>query len=372
MLQADSTFAAAAPGRVNLIGEHVDYCGGYVLPFALDRYVLAAACPNGTRTARIASTLEPNPVTLNLEAPQAPGQPKWANYIRGVIAGFQQRGIEVPGFDAFFVSSLPIGCGLSSSAALECAAGTLIEHLIGDTLPRRDLARLCQQAERDFAGVPCGIMDQYTSVFAEQDKLVQIDCLHETAELIPFLRDDVTMLVANTRVLHSLSDGSYAERRRDTEEALAILGAPTWRELTPEDIEAAKEKLGNVLYRRARHVVTESLRTLEVSDAMRRGDFAAIAEPLAAGHASLRDDFEVTCRELDLMIEIANELGPEKGVLGARMTGGGFGGSVVVVCLTDHAIEICERLHQRYLAQTGIVPQIFASRPARGAHVFAY
>ena len=185
-LQAKATITAAAPGRVNLIGEHIDYCDGFVMPFAIDRYIVIAGCANGTSQARITSALSEEIVTLDLTQPQETGEPKWANYLRGVIRGFQDRGHQIPGFDAYILSSIPGGAGLSSSAALECATATFLEGLLDTVLDTKEKALLCQKAEHDFAHVPCGIMDQFASAFGKANRLVLIDCQTGEPELVPF------------------------------------------------------------------------------------------------------------------------------------------------------------------------------------------
>lgn len=364
----EATLTAAAPGRVNLIGEHIDYCDGFVMPFALDRAVVIAAAPNGSGEARIGSAAG-DTATIPLDQPVEPGQPKWANYVRGVIRGFQDRGIVVPGFDAWVVSSVPMGAGLSSSAALECATATLLEGLLGTPLATREKALLCQRAEHVFAGVPCGIMDQFASAFGQTDRLVLIDCRSGEPSLVPFTDPCLTVLVANTNVHHELTDGGYAARRKNTEDGLAILGKASWRDVTMADVEAAWDRLGDPVNRRARHVVGEIARTVAAARALEAGDVEALGPLMAASHDSLRADFEVSCPELDTMVEIARSIGRSGGVIGARMTGGGFGGSTVTLCDSGRAEAIAARLQADYRAATGITPEIFASRPSTGARL---
>ena len=364
----EATVTAAAPGRVNLIGEHIDYCDGFVMPFAIDRYIVMAAAANDSREGRIGST-NGEPVTLDLDKRKEPALPKWANYIRGVIRGFQDRGHTIPGFDAFIMSSVPLGAGLSSSAALECAAATLLEGLLDTVLDTKEKALLCQKAEHDFAGVPCGIMDQFASAFGKANKLVLIDCRSGEPELVPFDNPDLTVIIANTKVHHELSDGGYAARRKNTEDALAVIGKASWRDVEMADVEARWDQLGDPVNRRARHVVGEIARTVAAAKALEANDFEALGPLMAASHDSLRDDFEVSCKELDAMVEIARAIGRSGGVLGARMTGGGFGGSTVTLCESSKAPQIAATLQREYEAATGIAPEIFASRPSEGAHL---
>ena len=367
--QAKATITAAAPGRVNLIGEHIDYCDGFVMPFAIDRYIVIAGHANGTSEARIRSASADDIAILNVTEPQVPSEPKWANYLRGVIRGFQDRGHHIPGFDAYILSSVPGGAGLSSSAALECAMATFLEGLLDTRLQTREKALLCQKAEHDFAHVPCGIMDQYASAFGKPNRLVLIDCQTGEPELIPFENPDLTVLISNTMVHHELSDGSYAERRKQTEDGLAILGKASWRDVTAADVQGNWEKLSEPIHRRARHVVGEISRTIAAAAALARNDFETLGPLMAASHDSLRDDFEVSCHELDIMVEIARKIGRNGGVIGARMTGGGFGGSTVTLCESRKAAEIASTLATEYEKATGIAPQIFASRPSQGAHL---
>ncbi len=368
-LNTAATVTAAAPGRVNLIGEHIDYCDGFVMPFAIDRYIVIAGCANGTAEARICSNIFPEMAVFNVDEPQQIGAPKWSNYLRGVIRGFQDRGHHIPGFDAFIISSIPGGAGLSSSAALECATATFLEGLLDTVLDTREKALLCQKAEHDFALVPCGIMDQFASAFGKPNRLILIDCQSGEPELVPFENPDLTVIIANTMVHHELSDGGYAARRKHTEDGLAIIGKASWRDVTEADVAAAWERLGDPVNRRARHVVGEIARTVAAANALERNDFEALGPLMAASHDSLRDDFEVSCEELDIMVEIARKLGREGGVIGARMTGGGFGGSTVTLCESHKATEIAAALATEYAAATGITPQIFASRPSQGAHL---
>lgn len=364
-----ATHVAAAPGRVNLIGEHIDYCDGFVLPFAINRYVVIAARPVAQPSVRLFSAQSGAMEQVDLSRPLVAEGASWSHYVRGVLQGFRSWGLEVGGFDACIVSSLPMGAGLSSSAALECAVAAVVESLLRVTLNPVEKALLCQKAEHDFAHVPCGIMDQFASTLGEEGKLVYIDCAAQCVELVPLEDEALTVLIANTCVSHQLNDGAYAERRRATEVALATLGGKSWREVSHVDLQRQWYQLGDPLNRRARHVISETLRTMEAVQCLKQGKINRLGALMRASHVSLRDDFEVSCEELDLMVEIAEKIGAAGGVLGARMTGGGFGGSTVTLCVTQEAEKIAAEMHATYQRLTGITPQIFASRPSRGAHV---
>ena len=361
-----SNTVAVAPGRVNLIGEHIDYCDGFVLPFAIERAIVIAAAQNGTSEIRVATSSDAEGAVIPLGAPQEISDPKWSNYLRGVIEGFRLRGIAVPGFDAFIVSSLPVGAGLSSSAALECAMATLLEGFTGISLGTREKALLAQKAEHDFAGVPCGIMDQFASAFGKEDQLILIDCLTGGTEMVPFADPNLTILVSNTKVSHELSDGGYAARRKSTEDGLAAIGKPSWRDVTLADLEGAAGEMDEVTFRRGRHVVGEIGRTIAAAHALKSRFFATLGGLMYASHDSLRDDFEVSCAELDHLVKTARGL---EGVIGARMTGGGFGGSTVTLCRADKAEAIAAALVASYEAEFGFAPEIFATRPAEGARL---
>ena len=364
----ESTLVSVAPGRVNLIGEHIDYCDGFVLPLAIERYVGIAARPNDSQTARISTTRE-DTIEIDLSKVQEIADPKWSNYLRGIIRGFQDLKYKLPGFDASIVSSVPLGAGLSSSAALECAFATLLEGLVDTVLPIADKALLAQRAEHDFAGVPCGIMDQFASAFGMKNQLILIDCHSSEPEMVPFSDPSLSIIVANTNVSHDLSDGGYSTRRKETEDGLALTGKESWRDVTMEDVYAAQEKMDDRIFRRSRHVVTEIARTAQAVEAFKSYDFSNIGSLMESSHRSLRDDFEVSCDELDLMVALATEIGLEGGVLGARMTGGGFGGSTVTLCHSINAEIIARQMNDRYLALTGIEPLLFVTRPAAGAHL---
>jgi galactokinase len=362
---------AAAPGRVNVIGEHTDYNDGFVLPMAIEFYsVMAADRPvDGREVITLRSTLEPEVATIDLSQPVVPGVPKWGNYPRGVVAGFQARGIQPGGLDVLLHSTVPLGSGLSSSAALEVCTATLLEAVTGTTLDPVEKALLCQKAEHDFAGVPCGIMDQFISALGREGHLLLLDCRTRKTEIVPLHDPSVALLIINTNVKHELSGGEYAERRAQCEEATRNLCVESLRDVSLEQLENGKSKMRELVYRRARHVIGEISRTVRAAGCVRQSDWPAVGQLMYASHEALRDDYEVSCPELDAVVKIAEAIGEQGGVYGCRMTGGGFGGCCVALVKASSVDGITEKIAADYKARTGIAATIFASRPAAGATV---
>jgi galactokinase len=319
-------FLAAAPGRINLIGEHVDYQGGLVLPAAIDLSVFAAAARLDEPVIRLHTSFPgADEVVIPLASLASQSGPAaWANYPIGVLACYQQAGHATGGLAIAFDASLPAGAGLSSSAAFEAATAVIIEQALGIRLPARDRALLCQQAEHRYAGVPCGIMDQLAVNAGQPGHALLIDC--QSLEVSPTpVPDSVAMVVVDSGVKHALADGEYAKRRADCEAAAQTLGVSCLREASPELVISAQTQLGERIFRRARHVVTEVERTRQFAAALAEHHLEEAARLMAASHASLRDDFEVSCDELNTLVEIANGMG----IRGSRMMGGGFGGSTI-------------------------------------------
>ncbi len=363
---------AAAPGRVNVIGEHTDYNDGFVLPMAIERYTVIAAAPSSpdSKKVRIQSSVGDAPVSIDLGHPLKPAKKgTWYNYPRGVLAGFVARGMMPAGFDALIHSTVPLGGGLSSSAALEVSTATLLEAITGKTLEPVEKALLCQKAEHEYAGMPCGIMDQFISVMGRQDHLLLLDCRSRKTELVPMTDSSVELLITNTNVKHELTGGEYAKRRAQCEEAARALGVASLRDVEADTLERARSKMDPVAYRRARHVVGEIERTLHAAEGVRASNWPTVGQLMYASHASLRDDYEVSCPELDAVVEIALSIGPKGGVYGCRMTGGGFGGCTVALVQAEKVGAISERLAAEYEKKTKIKPTLFTSRPAAGATV---
>jgi len=360
----------AAPGRVNVIGEHTDYNDGFVLPMAIERYaVMAADTAAAPGTATIYDIHFKETATVDVSAPVTKGQPKWSNYIRGVFAGFQNRGTKLPALDVAFTSTVPLGGGLSSSAALEVCTATLVEAATGKAIDPIEKALLAQKAEHDYAGVPCGIMDQFISALGREGHLLLLDCRSRRTELVPMNDPSVELLVINTNVKHELGSGEYAKRRAQCEEAAKIMGVPSLRDATADQLERAKGKMTEVVFRRARHVIGEIERTVHAAEGIRQSNWPTVGQFMYASHYALRDDYEVSCKELDVVVEIAEDIGFNGGVYGCRMTGGGFGGCCVALVKSSDVESISKRVAIDYKAKTGIEAAIFSSRPASGATV---
>jgi galactokinase len=360
---------AAAPGRVNLIGEHTDYNDGFVLPMAIERYTLVAGDRNADRQATLHSVTTGETATFSLRTAVKRGEPAWSNYVRGVIAGFQKANKKTGGFDAVIDSTVPFGGGLSSSAALEVATATLLEEISGQKLDPIQKALLCQKAEHDFARVPCGIMDQFASVLAKENHALLLDCRSRVATPVPMTDPKVTVLIINTNVRHKLADGEYAKRRSQCEAAARVLSVPALRDATVKELKSARARMEPVVFRRARHVITENERTVQAARAIQDADWPNVGKLMYASHDSLRKDYEVSCPELDAVVEIAQAIGESGGVIGCRMTGAGFGGCAVSLVATEAVPRITRELGEAYETKTRNQATIFSSRPAAGARI---
>jgi len=360
---------AAAPGRVNVIGEHTDYNDGFVLPMAIGRYtVMAADFAKGP--SNLISIFNPQAGTtaqIDISRKVTRGDPDWSNYIRGVIAGFQDRQVEIPALDIALFSTVPMGAGLSSSAALEVSTATLIEAATGQKIDPIEKALLCQKAEHDFAGVPCGIMDQFISVMGRENNLLLLDCRSRETQLVPVNDPAVAFLIVNTNVKHELSSGEYSVRRQQCEMAARILGVPSLRNAGVNDLAKFQMEKDAVIFRRARHVISEIQRTVDAAKAFEDSDWRLAGQLMYESHDSLRNDYEVSCAELDAVVSIAKEVGENGGVFGCRMTGGGFGGCTVALIKADKMDLVSDKISTEYKRRTGIEAAIFTSRPGPGA-----
>jgi galactokinase len=355
-----------APGRVNLIGEHTDYNEGYVLPFAIDKTARVAIAVRKDSSIRLLSTYGDQGMFVTDVGALDPAAAKgWTKYPLGVIWALQQRGINVPGLDLLLDSNVPLGAGLSSSHAIECAVVSALNELTGADLGPEEMVLATQQAENDFVGAPTGIMDQSASLRGSKGHAVFLDCRDQSVRLVPFEAEPagLVMLVIDTRVSHSHSDGGYASRRAACELGAEVLGVKALRDVTVDDLGEASGLLDEVTFRRVRHVVTENDRVLQTVELLASQGPGSIGALLDASHVSMRDDFEISCPELDLAVDTSRA----NGAIGARMTGGGFGGAAIA--LTPLAAEQQVRTAvERAFSEAGYTaPDIFTVTPAAGA-----
>lgn len=360
---------AASPGRVNLIGEHTDYNNGFVLPMALSNINVVAVAPSPTGKHRWIGSLGDTMIELDPADASKPGDPFWSNYVRGVICMMERRGITVPPVDMLVDSNVPRGGGLSSSAAFEVSVCTALSALCGADISPTERALIGQATEHEFVNVPCGIMDQFISANGRKDHALMLDCKDLSYQLIPMTDPSVSVLVIDSAVKHSLADGGYAARRKNCEEACTILGVPSLREATLDMLEEKKEALGDLCYRRARHVVGENLRVETFANAVRRGDWDAAGVAMRGSHASLKNDFEVSCAEVDTLVGLADTIPSAASVYGARMTGGGFGGCIVALVKSEDVEKVAQEMIEGYRTTLGIETTYLITRPGEGARV---
>ncbi len=370
----------SAPGRVNLIGEHTDYNGGLVLPFAIDRRTYCAVGVRDDRILRVRSATVEGETSIAIDDLSPETLSGWAAYPLGVAWALSQGGQSsqgsqgepgadlsaASGLDIYLTSEVPLGAGLSSSAAIECAVAVALNELWGLGLDRMALARAGRLAENVAVGAPTGIMDQTASLLGEQDHAVFLDCGSETADLVPLHldREQLTVLVVDTRVRHEHATGGYGDRRASCERGAAELNVPSLRFVEESDLPRARGVLDDETYRRVHHVVTESARVAKTVRTLRDEGPQAIGELLLASHASMRDDFEISVPELDLAVESTMR----HGALGARMTGGGFGGSAIALVAAHAVDDIAARVTADFAAAGYAEPRCFAVTPSPGAH----
>ena len=363
---ANPELVAAAPGRVNLIGEHIDYSDGFVLPFAISDTTTVALSRRQDQVIRIASAQKSTEIVETTLAELIPltGE-SWARYALGVLWVMK---IDT-GVDLLIDGRVPLGAGLSSSAALECSIATAVNHLFKKGLSLAELARASQKAENDYVGVPCGIMDQSVSLMAKSGSALLLDCRDLSSENIPFLiaPQGLELLIIDTQAHHKLVDGGYAERRASCERAVAELGITSLRDISVAEYAGRQSELDPVTYIRGFHAVTEMKRVLDAVDALKANNFSRLGDLLNQSHRSLRDDYTVSCPELNLAVDTALE----QGALGARMVGGGFGGSAIALIKSDQ-VKRCETAIQKAFSDAGFkAPRFFTSLPSDGARVIS-
>ena len=360
-----------SPGRVNLIGEHTDYNDGFVFPLAIEPHILLVCRMRDDDTIRLASTLYPNEqASFSIAGEIRIGEPKWANYVKGVAAVFKKAGIPLTGMDVLMSNTLPPGGGLSSSAAIEVGAARALLHYTGTAMDEQRVALLSQEAEH-WAGTPSGIMDQTIVAAGRADHAMLLDCRDYSKRFVPIDSADLRVVIVNSMVKHELSGGEYAERRRQCEEGVAFFKKtdPTikaLRDVTMEQVIAAKSGLSDVVFRRCRHVVGEIARTTEAAEALEHRRYDRFGELMVQSHNSLRDDYEVSTAELDFLVEEAMSV---KGVYGARMTGGGFGGCIVALVQPKRVDDLHTYLAHTFAGRFGLEPTVFVTTACDGASV---
>lgn len=360
------TITAYAPGRVNLIGEHTDYTNGYVLPMAVDLGVTCTVTPRTDRLLAVTSAQFPgDEVRVDVDQVQPGDLQGWATYVVGTAWALREQGVAVPGADIHIDSTVPAGAGLSSSAAVECAVALALLALAGVQMAPREVARVAKRAENEFVGAPTGSMDQVASMLSQRDALLFFDTGLDVTRNVPFPLAEAGfhLLVIDTHIHHQLVTDEYGERRRALEAATEQLGIASLRDL--EDPAVVETLTDPVLRRRARHVVTENARVLRTVELLEVGDIEAVGSILIAGHASLRDDLEVSCRELDVAVEAA----VAAGATGARMVGGGFGGSVIALVPESQVVAVKRGVLDAYAAHGLRAPDFYDVMPADGARL---
>jgi len=370
----NQVIAAKAAGRVNLIGEHTDYNDGFVMPMAIDREMVMVAQANGEQVVRIYSADFDASVEFSLDDIQKDAVETWSNYPRGVLKLLQEQGYPLKGMNLVMSGDVPQGAGLSSSAALEVATVYTAKLVSGFDIDGVETAKLSQKAENTFVGVNCGIMDQFISALGQQDHCLFLDCRSLEYDLVPLpSRDDYKIVICNTAVKRGLVDSKYNERRSQCEEGVRILKEylpeiTALRDVTVEQFEQYKDRLPAVVAARCQHVIYENQRVLDSVKALRAGEIAEFGQYMNESHASLRDLYEVSCPELNLMVDLARMI---PGVVGARMTGAGFGGCTVNLVRADAVDEFLAKVPTEYRAKTGLEPEVYITTAENGAEKIA-
>jgi galactokinase len=359
----------AAPGRVNIIGEHTDYADGFVMPAAIDFATLAAISLRDDKTIAIFSANFDEQVTHSLDHLPSKASHHWSDYPLGVISVLREAGVEIPPFSLTLNGDVPLGAGLSSSASIEVASMAAILSLTGTTIPLPQLARLCQRAENDYVGASTGIMDQFIACCGAKDHALLLDCRSLEYRLAP-IPSHLNLVIANTMVKHSHAGGEYNIRRSEVEEGTALLRShrpeiKLLRDATVEDLQKWGHEMRPDVLKRCRHIITENHRTVTAADGLEAGDLKALGRLMYEAHASYRDDFEASCPEADILVDLAAK---EPGCIGARLTGGGFGGCTVNLVENDNAKAFSLHLRDGYLEATGIESDIYLCHASAGVH----
>ena len=355
----------SAPGRVNLIGEHTDYNEGFVLPFAIDRRTYAAIGLRSDQVAMVASSYSDEVVELEISKIQKDTVSGWSAYPLGVAWSLVQAGAKPQGFDLYVDSNVPVGSGLSSSAAIECSVALGLNDLWGSGFSRSVLAKVGQRAENEIVGAPTGIMDQTASLFGQVDHAVFLDCrtLEAKPTALSLKENGLEIVVMDSGVAHRLTDGGYAARRQSCQEAAEKLSVTSLRDATVESLEASRDILEDVVYKRARHVVTENERVRKTVELLSSSGPKSIGQLMLESHASMRDDFQISIAELDLAVETAMS----QGAIGARLTGGGFGGAAIALIAADKVANLKTAVSDKFREQGFEKPEIFTVTADEGA-----
>lgn len=354
----------ASAGRINLIGEHTDYNGGFVFPGAIDKVIMAELAPNGTDKVKVYSIDINETAEFGLNEEDAPKQ-QWARYIFGVCREIIKRGGTVKGFNAVFAGNVPLGAGLSSSAALEsCFAFALNDMFNDGKIDKFELAKIGQSTEHNYCGVNCGIMDQFASVFGKKDHLIRLDCRSLEYEYFPFKLNGAKLVLVDSKVKHELVDSPYNKRRASCEHVAKTLGVETLRDAEMDDLDRIKDQISEEDYRRARFVIGEKQRVLDVCEALEKGDYDIVGERMYQTHEGLSKDYEVSCVELDYLNDIAKECG----VTGSRIMGGGFGGCTINLVKDDLYDGFIKTVTKKFEERYGHAPKIYDVVISDGAH----
>ncbi|MBK8705822.1 MAG: galactokinase [Saprospiraceae bacterium] len=356
-----------ACGRINIIGEHTDYNDGFVLPAAVDKYLFFAMAENGTDECRFLACdiNEEHNVRLN---ELTPGPKLWANYLMGIIKQFVQDGKGVRGFDCAFGGNLPIGSGMSSSAALECGLAWSLNTMFDGGYSREQLAQLAQRSSHTFVGIPCGIMDQFASLMGKENQLILLDCRSLDYAYIPFDTGNYRVVLLNSKVHHELASSAYSTRVKECREAAAIAGVKSLRELNPEQLEVFRHHMSPTVYNRASYVVAENNRVMAACAALRNGDIMELGRLMFETHDGLRYLYEVSCPEIDLLVDFAKNF---EGVIGARVMGGGFGGCTINLVHKDVLDNYIAQASAHYLQHTGIRTEAYFTASVNGTELLA-
>jgi galactokinase len=359
-----------APGRVNLIGEHTDYNDGFVLPAAIDLFCWVAVAPRNDRALVLYSEKFDDTVDVSLDDLNIRATGKWADYPLGVAWALERAGYRLRGANIYIKSDVPLGAGLSSSAAVEVSTGYALMSMAHEAIESTNLALLCQKAENEFVGARCGIMDQFVSCHGREGSALLLDCRTLNSRQVP-IPPEVHLVICNTMIQHSLGTSEYNVRRTECETAVRKLfevlpGIRALRDVSLAELESNRKLLGETIFKRCRHVITENQRTVEAATALQTDHVEALRQVMANSHRSLRDDYEVSCRELDVMVRLAER---QRGVLGARMTGGGFGGCTINLVSAAESGKFRRHIGEEYEAVTGLKPDMYICQASQGVEM---